>query len=333
MDYASNPVVINTGPQQQDFKPAIIFMEDSVYYKNENFIPVDQWEPETPEDRVVNVTKGNFIAPICATYGLNIDPNMRFDHFVLSTKKCYNSNDMRAHLFQYINYFEKFYDTDREYIAVLYRLKTIMDKYDSTLYPCNAFFYDMYRYILTGELERKVARMVDDNYTLELNYVNMRSPSLQYTDYHAKLLLRMSILMDLCIPLLTNYAYMHRVDNIDDYLIAFFDYILNLYDVDMYSKLYDTAYTNIYTNQKTNQGVWDKQDIRAIDITTHSTHSVRNIILNIMPKYTFVRNIISFNCASIRENTKYQVTDIGFEYSYVPISSSKRDEDSVSDFD
>ena len=126
---------------------------------------------------------------------------------------------------------------------------------------------------------------------------------------------------------------MHRGDNIDDYLIAFFDYILNLYDVDMYSKLYDTAYTNIYTNQKTNQGVWDKQDIRAIDITTHSTHSVRNIILNIMPKYTFIRNIISFNCASIRENTKYQVTDIGFEYSYVPISSSKRDEDSVSDFD
>lgn len=292
---------------QNELKPVIIFMEDSIYYKNDLFIPVDEWHPQTPEDKVINVSKGYFIAPISATYNLNLDPEMRFDYFVLSTKKCYNSQDMRDHLFQYVNYFEKYYDKDREYIAVLYHLKSIMDKYDSNAYSINQFFYDMYRYILTSDLEKKIAQMVDDNYTLSLNYVNVRNPSLQYTDRHAKLLHRMSILMDLCIPLLTNYAYMHRIDNIDEYLMQFFDSVLWLYDVDMYSKLYDTAYTNIYTNQKTNQGVWDKQDIRAIDITTHSAHSVRNIILNIMPKYTFTKNIISFNCASIRENTKYQV--------------------------
>lgn len=314
--------------------PAIYFEDAPASPQNNTlkFIPVDEWHPSETE-MVVSVIKGYFVAPISTTYNLNIDPRMRFDYFVLSTKKCYNSQDMRDHLFQYINYFEKFYDQDREYIAVLYHLKTIMDKYDSAHYPVQAFFGDCYRYILKSNLEKKIAKMVDDNYNLSLNYVNLKSPSLQYTDYHAKLLFRMSMLMDLCIPLLTNYAYMHRIDNIDEYLMEFFDYVLNLYDVNMYNKLYDTAYTNIYTNQKTNQGIWDKQDIRAIDITTHSSHSVRNIILNIMPKYTYTKNIISFNCASIRENTKFQVTDIGFEYSYVPISSSKRDEDSVSDFD
>jgi len=318
---------------KQQMTDALIFSEDSIYYKNDSFIKVDDWMLINPEDKVINLAKGYFIAPISTTYNLDLDPRSRFDYFVLSTKKCYNSNDMRDHLYQYLNYFEKFYDQDREYIAILFRIKTVMDNYDANYYSQNAFFGELYRYILTSNLEKKVAKMVDDNYSLHLDYVNDRNPSLQYTDRHAKLLLRMSILMDLCIPLLTNYAYMHRVDNIDEYLLSFFDAIINLYDVNMYSKLYDTAYTNIDTNQKTNQGVWDKQDIRAISIETHTKHSVQNIILNIMPKYKFKQNVVSFNTASIRENTKYQVTDIGFEYSFAPISSSKRDEDSVSDFD
>ena len=134
--------------------------------------------------------------------------------------------------------------------------------------------------------------------------------------------------MDLCIPLLTNYAYMHKIDNINDYLLAFYDRVLHVDDsIDMYLKLYDTAYTNILSNQKNNQGIWIKQDIRSIDVTTHSTDSVHNIILNIMPKYTFDKNIVSFNYASIRKNTAFKVTDISFEYSYVPVSSSKRDND------
>lgn len=321
-------------------KPLVTFAEDetttqtkTVIQPNHTFVYVDDWMPTTPEETIIKVSKGYFIAPISATYNLNIDPKMRFDYFVLSTKKCYNSNDMRNHLFQYINYFEVFYDKDREYLAVLYHMKTVMDRYDDSVYSKNIFFGDLYRYILKSNLQNKVMKMVEDNYTLDLNYINARSPSLQYTNQHAKLLLCMSILMDLCIPLLTNYAYMHRIDNIDDYLMSFFDSVLYLFDVDMYSKLADTAYTNILTNQKTNKGVWDKQAIRAIDITTHTDHSVRNIILNIMPKYQFNKNIISLNTASIRQNTKYQVTDIGFEFSYFPVSSSKRDEDSVSDFD
>lgn len=293
-------------------KQVLVFREDGEQKEQPKnmFYPVDRWEPLTADQRIINVVKGYLVAPISTQYNLNIDPRLRFDYFVLSTKKCYNSQDMRDHLYRYLNYFEVFYDKDREYISVLYYLKTIMDKYDAKAYPVDTFFYDLYRYILKSDLQTKVAKMVDDNYNLTLDYVNVRNPSLQYSDYHAKLLFRMSILMDLCIPLLTNYAYMHRIDNIDEYLITFFDSILSLYDADIYSKLYETAYTNIYTNQKTNQGIWDKQDIRAIDITTHSTHSVRNIILNIMPKYTFTRNIISFNTASIRENTKYQVKTV-----------------------
>lgn len=316
---------------------AVYFMDEYCKPRRDTrsqFVPVDLWQPSCMEEVIVNCKPGFFIAPLSVIYRLDISKDDKTDYFMLTTKKCYNSPAMRSHLFRYINYFCNYYDKDWEYITVLFTMKTKMDRYSTAMYPIDAFFYDMDRYILQSGIVKRVRQMVDDNYYQELNYSNIKNPSLQYTNEHAKILHTMSILMDLCIPLLTNYAYMHKVNNIDEYLLAFYDRILHIYpDINIYEKLYDTAFTNVVANQKNNQGIWIKQDIRSIDTTTHSTDSVYNIILNIMPKYTFDKNIISFNYASIRRNTSFKITDISFEFSYVPISSSKRDNDSISDFD
>ena len=317
---------------KQNNKAAIIF-ERSV--NNGGYPKVDEWIPVTEEDKIFDVIKGFFIAPLNKSFNLNLPEDSDFDYFFLPTKKCYNSTNMRSHLYQYLNYFEKFYDTDREYISILYYLKLIIDQYDENAYPQQAFFYDLERYILRSSLETKVCKMTDDNYQLNLKYVNKKTPILQYTNDHAKILLRISILMNLCIPLLTQYAYKHSVDSIDDYLLEFFDKIMYLYPVNIYAKLYETTYTNTNSNQNTNKIIWKKQNIRSIDIDTHSMNSVVNMILNIIPRYLFdvSKNIISFNTSAIRNNTKYTITDIGFEFEYIQISSSKRDDDSVSEFD
>ena len=69
-------------------------------------------------------------------------------------------------------------------------------------------------------------------------------------------------------------------------------------------------------------------------IITWRRTSINNIILNIMPKYTFSQNMVSLNYTSIQKSNKFQVTDIQYEYSYVSLSSSKREgEDNASDFD
>ena len=319
--------------------PAVYFMDKvqrrAKSNQGQGFVPVDQWWPQEMEEVIINCRPGFFIAPLSIYFDISMNLGDNFNKFILSTKKCYNSIAMREHLFRYINYFCNYYDTDNEYLSVLVAMKSKIDRFEVSTYPIDVFFYDMERYIIYSNIANRVQQMVDDNYYQVLNYTNIKSPSLQYTNDHAKLLHKMSIIMDLCIPLLTNYAYMHRLDTkIDDYLLSFYDRILHMDNsINIYSKLYDTAYTNVLANQKNNQGIWIKQDIRSIDITTHSTDSVMNIILNIMPKYTFDKNIISFNYASIRKNTSYKITDISFEYSYVPISSSKRDNDSISDFD
>ena len=298
------------------------------------FIPVDQWQPQTQNEVIVNCVRGYFIVPISIFFNLDLETSQKLNYFVLSTKKCYNLEDMRSHLFQYINYFCNYYDPSWEYVSILFAIKTKIDRYNASAYPLEMFFRDLEYYILRSGIVDNIWRMVNDNYYQKLRYSNIKHPNLQYTEDHAKILHMMSMVMNLCIPLLTHYAFMHKVDSIDDYLLSFYDRILHMRtDVDIYSKLYDTAFTNITANQKSNKGIWVKQDIRGIDELTHTLGSVHNIILNIIPKYRFNKNIIGFNCGAIKENTKFKITDIRYEYSYVPISSSKRDNDSVSDFD
>lgn len=321
---------INIKQDTRKLKPCIRFIDT----EGKVFIPVDSYIQE-PEDVIFHFQKGSMYAPIAQFVGGGIDPGMKFEYFTLTPKKCYNAPQMRQHLYLYLNYFEKFYDEDKEYLGILFRLKSFMDKMDSDAYPRTMFFYDLDNYILKSELERKVSRMVDDNYSIELSYSNQKAPSLIYTEDHAKILLKMSILADLCIPLLMNYAYMHKVQVIDDYLMLFYDMLFLNYlpQADIYSKLIDTAWTNTVSNKKNNIGIWNKQDIRGINVSTHAESAVKNIILNILPRYTFDKNIISFNFATIRSTTNFTITDIRFEYEYMSVSSSKRDEDSVSEFD
>ena len=87
-------------------------------------------------------------------------------------------------------------------------------------------------------------------------------------------------------------------------------------DVDIYNKLYETSSSNVNRSAKKHERLWNRQDIRGKDTTTHSLESVQNIILNIMPKYSYSSNIISFNYTSINKNIYYQVT--GIEYDDVP---------------
>ena len=248
---------------------AIYFMDEYTKPRRDNrtqFVPVDLWQPSCPEEVIINCKPGFFIAPLSVIFNLNIDPNDKLNYFMLSTKKCYNSADMRNHLFKYVNYFCNYYDPDWEYMSVLLKMKLCIDRYDASAYSIEHLFYDMERYIVRSNIANKVEKMVQDNYYQELNYSNIKNPTLQYTNEHAKLLHKMSILIDLCIPLLTNYAYMHKVDVIDDFLLEFYDRILHMDpSINIYAKLYDTAFTNVVANQKNNQGIWVKQDIRSID--------------------------------------------------------------------
>jgi hypothetical protein len=293
------------------------------------FIPVDNWIPEQ-QDILLRSSKGALFAPVTRVLYNSEDLDNPANCFILSPKKCYNSDEMRPHLCLYINYFEKFYDTDKEYLSVMARIKYYIDYEPS--YTKEMFISDIIRYILRSDIYGKVGCMVMDNYHIHLKYKNPKNPALEYTDDHARILMHMSILMNLSIPLLTHFAYVKKVENVDEFLLEAFDKIFELFDVDMFAKLYETSITNVKEKARNDEELWNMQDIRGINIITHAQSAVRNIILNLMPKYVFEANIVSLNYVSIKNCTRFTI-DIGYEYSFISLSSSRRDEDSTSEFD
>lgn len=303
--------------------------------KGESFIPVDEWEPE-PEDRIFKTTKGALILPVSQYYG--IPNNDNFNTFVLSTKRCYNGTTMLEHLPHYMNYFEKFYDQDHELLMIMYKIKYLIDYQEG--YTKEMFFNDINKYIMSDSIIAKASMMNEDNYTLNLDskkYRNDKNPTLQYNDKHAKILMWLSLMMNMMIPLLTHFIYVNRITNTNQFLKEEYDnilqYINDVMNVSIITKLQATASSNILKDSKDNKKLWEMQDIRSVSTTTHSIESVDNILLNIIPKYRYDKNIVSLHYSSIRNSNKYQVTAIGYEYNYVALSASKRDLENNSELD
>lgn len=139
--------------------------------------------------------------------------------------------------------------------------------------------------------------------------------------------------MNCMIPLLCHFMFARNISNSTEFLLSVYDILIDLYDVDIYNKLYETAISNVLRTAKRNQTIWNMQDIRGINTSIHSLQSVQNVLINIMPKYRYDGNLVHLNYKSIIRNTGFQVLDIEYEFSFVSLSSSRRDEDLNSEFD
>lgn len=289
---------------------------------------VDTWVCP-PEDALFTSTKNVIIAPISNFLNIQSDS---LDYFIIRPKKCYNSQVLREHLCQVLNYFEKYFDPDKELFICMARIKYMIDNVQG--YNYNNFIHDIRVYVLGDSIKHKTEALTNYNYNLDLTYRNIAA-SLQYTNEHAKILLEMSILMNCVIPLTVHFIHVNKITTVDEFILDVYDLIMQMFPAaDIFTKLYETSYSNVSKSEYKNAPLWAKQDVRGKDVTTHSIESVNNIILNIMPKYAFDRNIVALNYTSVNKNTKCQITDIGYEFSFVPLSSSKRDgEDATSEFD
>ena len=68
--------------------------------------PVDWWQP-LQDDIIFKQVKNAIILPISDFYG--VKQSRVLDSFMLTPKRCYNSDEIRKHICQYLNYFERFY--------------------------------------------------------------------------------------------------------------------------------------------------------------------------------------------------------------------------------
>jgi hypothetical protein len=296
-------------------------MIEMVRIVNKNvFIPVDDWDtPEYPideRDRIFRNIRGEIILPI-AEFFCNGDENRKsLNYFAMNVKRSYNSDETRVHICKYLNYFEKFYDLDKELLMVLYKIKVSIDYIKS--YSKENFMDDINRYIIRNfRLTCKIRHFVDDNYNMKLSSNNNRTPNLQFNNDHAKVLYEISLLMNMYIPLATHYMYIHSIKkspDIQDLMLELFDMCMVKYEEErgiyIYNKMYETAVSVVNKSKNPDKALWDKNQIRGTNTTTHTKESVCDIILQIMPKYSYTKNIINFNYFSNRQCLRFRVTDI-----------------------
>lgn len=288
-------------------------------------------------EKILSYNKNAIVMPISSILKGNLnrgnteEEDEELNSFILTKKKCYNKETLHQHICQYVNYWLKYYDIEKEYLFAVAKIKMQIDY--NKLYDKEMFKYDIKRLILTPNTIWNVNRLVEDNYAINLKYQTYMEPSLQYSDKHGKIMMAMSFVMNMLIPLAVHYVYIHNLDA-NSFLLEIFDIVLGLSNVDISGKLYETCYTNISKNVSKHGELWSMQDIRGINATTHTEYCVDNIILDIMPKYEFSGNLVSLNSTSIKNSLKFKITGVPYEYDFVSFSSSSNgDEDNNSEYD
>lgn len=263
---------------------------------------VDDWAP-SEEDEVFKQIQGAILMDISSFYHLD-ERNPDLDAFSLESKRAYNGEKLRKHITHYLNYYEKFYDYDHELLSIYASLKYLIDYEPS--YGKEALLYDISRYFINrySPIVIKAMSMNEDNYTLELTYRNKKNPVLQYRNRHAKLLMLISVLMNMIIIPVCHFMKVRQIKRPNDFLLEVFDRLLMIDpDVDIYSKLMETATSSVHQSETKNRDIFAKQSIRGLNPTIHSQNSVSNILINIIPKYNYSENIINMNFRSILNNT------------------------------
>ena len=300
--------------------------------------PVDRWVPN-PEDIIFRGLRGKQImAPLAKILTTDDEAMLMFDSFILSVKKCYSSEEKVDHFTQYLNYFEKYYDPDHELLAIYARMKFMIDTDDAGLYTKQQFMADIKRDILFSTFARKVKAMNEDNFIIHIKRNKKDGNVLQYSNRHLSALMEIGLFQIILIPLLTHYAYMKKIQNIDAYLMEFYEIlIIDMHpDIDILTKLSETANSRIIQDMSKNSGSWDKQYIRSKNKFTYNIEIVWAIISQIIPKAIYEMNILNLIYVSIKGNITNKIIRAKYEYSFNQLSSDRNegdDDDDNSEFD
>lgn len=289
---------------------------------------VDSWVP-LDEQVFFKTAKGIITLPLSSIFTYE-DKNI--DIFIMSPKRCYNKDEHRQHFVHYLNYFVNYFDIDKELMRIYAFIKYCIDYEED--YKKEDFLLDIRTYILSGTMYAKMSNMVTYNYGIDLSYDSKIKEALIYTNTHGMILMMLSLMTNVAIPLLSHFMGVKKITNVDSFTLEVFDILISrFYSMDIINKLYETSTSTIEKSQKQHSILWGKQDIRSKNLTTHSMDSLYNMILNVVPKYKFNSNMISFNYNSILESNKYKIENITYEYVFNALSASKRDEDNQSEFD
>lgn len=288
--------------------------EDSEYGINERSNIMDQnidrskitaeintWKPRTAKEVIVESNDQMFIVHFEKFFPLKME---KFDTFYV------RKSSFEPHLAvsaKYINYFINRYDMDNELVLAFLKLKWLLDeKKFFTAENVHQLIDLIYELVFTPTICEKIRQLVDDNYLddIERDVTKYKSnanqdylESLEFTNKHNKILLRISFGMRIICPIMYHYFCINKIkpdtlkDKKDVTIVYDFYYpLFKLFSdgVDMFNKLYVYIKRKVLDSSYHNQKIFNQRDIFGDDIMLVIERFVKTrLIVDNMVKYKF----------------------------------------------
>lgn len=153
---------------------------------------------------------------------------------------------------RYINFFLYFYDKEKELPVAYLKIKYALDKEKLFTEENPEQLIDLiYEVLFTDSMQQKIRLLVEENYLDDIEsddskkYANKEKKhleSLEFTNQHIKILLRISFGMKIISPILFHYVSLNviKLDKDSDLIYNFYKRLFDIFsdDVNMYNKLF-----------------------------------------------------------------------------------------------
>lgn len=271
----------------------------------------------------------------------NVDNIDSLNTFLI-TKTAYSKN--LDSICRYSNIFFKEYDQDKEFLSALLVIKYQIDN-KTIQYPVSSFLSDICEYLLSDSIIKKIFRMIDDYYCIDLSPTdevkNLDLHALQFMNEHGKAMMGLSIAYKLTIPIICHYyainsevmAEMNRIKKlpaltIKNYLYQMFISFFPLFqgESELFNKLVVTVNSHLTATKNSEKILWARARNKKITPTIYADKLVEAVVVDLLPKSIFSKNLIFL----IQVAIPYQIRTILLakdKYDYSDISMSiKSDE-------
>jgi len=297
----------------------------------EKIIYVDSWRPSKEEEMFLIPDNKLVIMPFERIFGFEIG-SKSISTFIIN-KTIYSNNLDK--ICKYSNYFINFYDEDKEILLSYLKIKTIIDDKERVIKK-NAFIRMVYDFFFTQSIRDKICKMVDDNYITNLKKEGDKKydEGMEFNNEHGRILFRVSIGINLLVPLLNHYLYTtgHDEKALYDYFVPLFE-IFSDGEIDMVNKLSNYILKKIHVNYEGNKCAWGQRDMLGDDnYLVHADFVFKKIVVtDVIHKFVFDQNIINLLSVVIDNNLRFHNRG---EYKYLPKKlNDKKDMEGLSELD
>ena len=284
------------------------------------FIRVDDWEPSKNDTKVTYDGK-LIVIPFDKIFDkTNVDT---LNNFIIK-KESYVKK--LGEITKYINYFIKYYDPDNELLLAYLKLKFLVDNKKNNI-SISTYIKLIYNILLSDSIVDKIIKLVEDNYYVDLTSDTgiKYNETLEFTKEHAKIMMQISMAMKLMVPVMFHYINTYGLIKNRKYIYRFYEGLFDLFgeDIDIYNKLWISIYSKVNVNYIRNKTIWAQREIFGTDQLTHMNELLKDkIISETMFKYSFDKNIISFNYVVLEKQLRFFLIE-PYQQNRIELSAKK----------